>query len=51
MDIFYSGTPEVMQKLGRFLMETKGLPLTLLCDDTEGSQFEDFLEFEESPDP
>lgn len=47
MTTFYSGIPEVMGRLGRFLEATRGQPLVLLCDDTQGSQFEDCAEFED----
>jgi hypothetical protein len=50
MDTFYSGMPDVMQRLGRFLEVTRGKQLALLCDDMQGSQFEDCVEFED-PDP
>lgn len=47
MSNFYSGVPKVMQRLGRFLEATRGKPLLLVCDDTQGSQFEDCVEFED----
>jgi len=43
---FYSGMPAVMQRLGRFLEATRGKPLVLLCDDTQGDQYADCAEFE-----
>lgn len=47
MTNFYSGMPDVMQRLGRFLEATRGKTLMLMCDDTEGSQFDDCVEFED----
>jgi hypothetical protein len=47
MTNFYSGEPEKMQRLGRFLNETKGETLVLVCNDTQGSQYEECVEFEE----
>ena len=47
MTNYYSSMPEVMQRLGRFLEATRGKPLALMCDDTQGSQFEDCVEFED----
>mgnify|MGYP000045780522 CR=1 FL=1 len=44
---FYSGMPEVMQRLGRFLEATRGKPLALLCNDTQGDQYENCAEFED----
>ena len=44
---FYSGMPDVMLRLSRFLEATRGKTLMLMCDDTQGSQFDDCVEFED----
>lgn len=41
MTTFYSGEPETMKRLAEFLKNTKGKSLVLMCDDTEGSAYED----------
>lgn len=43
MAIFYSGMPEVMDRLGRFLIATQGKPLCATCDG-----WTDYEEFEET---
>lgn len=43
MTSFYSGDPIVMERLGRFLEATRGRPLVVVCNDTEGFD----LEYEE----
>ena len=50
MTNFYSGMPEVMLRLVRFLAMTLGKPVMLLCNDTQGEQFEDCEEFEDTDD-
>lgn len=50
MTTFYSGMPEVMVRLARFLEATRGKPLVLLCDDMHSAEFEDCEEFED-PNP
>lgn len=45
MRAFYSGNPEVMERLGRFLIATQGKQLVLLCDDTDGDAYDDYEEF------
>jgi hypothetical protein len=50
MTNFYSGQPEVMRRLGRFLEATRGKELVLLCNDTEGAELIDYEEFED-PEP
>jgi hypothetical protein len=49
MDSFYSGAPEIMVRLGRFLEATRGKSLVLLRDDPEREEEElcDYEEFEE----
>lgn len=48
MTNFYSGEPETMRRLGRFLEATRGKSLLLICNDTEDDS--DCEEFED-PDP
>jgi hypothetical protein len=50
MTNFYSGMPEVMQRLGRFLEATRGKQLQLICNDREDDDFEECEEFEEPPE-
>lgn len=45
MTTFYSGMPEVMQRLGRFLEVTRGKILLIRCDDTDETHG-DYEEFE-----
>lgn len=42
MTNFYSGMPEKMEKLGRFLEFTRGKPLELVCDETSGVEYDEF---------
>jgi hypothetical protein len=46
MTSFYSGDPETMGRLGRFLMATRGKLLCILADE----YCEDYEEFEPPPD-
>jgi hypothetical protein len=48
MSVFYSGMPDVMERLRRFFVATKGLPLVLLCTDTEEGDWCEYEEFEET---
>lgn len=50
MTSFYYGMPEVMERLRRFLVATKGKNLVLMCTDTDNGDWCDFDEFEEPPD-
>lgn len=45
MNTFFSGDPETMSRLGRFLEATRGSSLNLVCDDTEGFDLE-YWDFE-----
>ena len=47
MTTFYSGMPEVISKLGRFLEATRGRPLVLICQDTQAEDWEECEEFED----
>ena len=49
MTTFYSGTPDVMQRLGRFLEATRGKALRIRCDDADETHG-DYEEFEEPED-
>jgi hypothetical protein len=54
MTSFYSGVPETMERLGRFLQATRGKQLVLLCDDdnyNSDERGEEFIEYEEFEDP
>lgn len=46
MEIFYSGEPETLDLLKRFLAATVGYELILLCTDRPG-QNDDWLDYEE----
>jgi hypothetical protein len=43
MKIFYSGEPETMEKLHRFLDETKGKELIVVNTDCTEIEFEDYI--------
>lgn len=47
MGSFYTGNPDVMQRLGRFLDFTRGHSLVLLDDDWDIDRQEDCEEFDE----
>ncbi len=42
MTNFYSGMPEKMEKLGRFLEATRGKSLELVCDETSNIEYDEF---------
>lgn len=44
---FYSGDKEVMGRFVRFLEATRGKNLVLICDDTDGADYDDCEEFED----
>jgi hypothetical protein len=48
MTNFYSGMPDRMEHLKRFLNDTRGHALVLLCDDTQGGEWQDYEAAEES---
>jgi len=50
MTCFYSGMPDVMGRLGRFLEATRGKPLVVLCTDTDDGDWCEYAEFEEPSD-
>lgn len=43
---FYTKKPEVMERLRRFLVATKGKNLVLMCTDTDDGDWGDYDEFE-----
>jgi len=49
MTTFYSGMPDVMDRLGRFFEATRGKVLQIRCDDTDETHC-DYEEFEEPED-
>lgn len=51
MTNFYSGAPEIMGRLGRFLEATRGKPLVLLRDYSQEFEEEQFLDYEEFEEP
>lgn len=44
MSCFYSGDPEIMERLTRFLNAHKGKPLEFVCDDRDSWDWEEFEE-------
>lgn len=50
MTTFYSGQPEIMARLGRFLEATRGKALFVLCNDEDVGDVLEYEEFEESSD-
>lgn len=46
MRTFYSGSPEVMERLGRFLKATLGKQLVVMCDDANNFYGDNYVEFE-----
>lgn len=47
MTNFYTGEPVTMERLRRFLVETNGKPLVLMCSDKDDGDWHDYEEFEE----
>jgi hypothetical protein len=47
MDTFYSGEPETMERLGRFLVATIGKPLVVLNDGSDCGDWQEYQEFEQ----